>query len=162
MAGVDDRRFDVKDILSYGTYGWRVADCALPLIVIEDQANPRAGYIGRQAKSILNGVFYIKKGFSFERDKLSHSYETRVWSIPVVIITQSVVLLQGIFDQARETFDRYTKPTADTPWSTSTYGTSTTYNYAGIEAGDVDDRINVYALDCTVYLKETFVDVKVS
>ena len=160
MAGVDDRRYDVKDILDRATYGW-IAAPAKPALIVKDRDHPLSAYIGRQAQSIANGVFYIKD-MSFERNKLSDKYETRVWSFNCIIISESFVLLQGLFDQARETFDRYTNKTANTPFSTSTLGTSTTYIYAGIEAGDLDERPNRYALDCKVYLKEQFVSVVVA
>lgn len=161
MAGVDDRRFDVKDILDRATYGW-VAPPTKPLLQVEDKDNPRSAYIGRSAHTVAGGVFLIQKDSSFEREKHSVKYETRVWSFPCIIISESHILLQGLFDQARETFDRYTNPTANTPFSTSTLGTSTTYRYAGIEKADTDERLSKYAMDTIVYLQEQFVDVKVS
>ena len=161
MAGVDDRRYDVKDILDRATYGW-VAPPTKPTLVVEEVDNPRGAYIGRDIQTPTNGVIYIKKDYSFDRRKHSEYVETRVWSFPVMLIAQSHILLQGLFDQARETFDRYTQPSANTPFSTSTLGTSTTYTYAGIEKGSVDDRHSKYIMDCIVYLKESFVDVKVA
>ena len=161
QVAVDDRRFDVKDILDKATYGW-VAPPTKPTIIVEDRANPRSAYIGKKAKYVTNGVFFIKKDWDYDRTKHSDYYETRLWIFPCIIISESMILLQGLFDQARETFDRYTQPSANTPWSTSTHGTSTTYKYAGIEKGTVDDRITHYALDCIVHLLEQFVDVKVA
>ena len=160
MVGVDDRRYDVKDILDRATYGW-IAAPAKPALIVKDRDHPLSAYIGRQARSVAGGVFYIKD-MSFDRNKHCDEVETRIWSFNCIIISESFVLLQGLFDQARETFDRYTKPTANTPFSTSTLGTSTTYTYAGIEKGDLDERPNRYALDCTVYLQEGFADVKVA
>ena len=162
MAGVDDRRFDVKDILDRATYGW-VAPPAKPTLIVEDTANPRGAYLGNYAPACPDGgVFLIKKKYSFEREKHSTLYETRVWSFDCVIISQSHILLQGLFDQAREVFDRYTHPTANTPFSTSTLGTSTTYTYAGIENGDISEKQNRYELDCKVYLREQFVSVVIA
>jgi hypothetical protein len=161
MVGVDDRRFDVKDILDKATYGW-VAPPTKPTLVVEDTTYPRKSYLGKAAPTIAGGVFFIKKKYSFERRKHSYYHETRVWTFPCVIISQSHILLQGLFDQARETFDRYTTPSANTPFSTSTLGTSTTYTYAGIEKGDVSEKANRYELDCMVYLREQFVSVVVA
>jgi len=161
MAGVDDRRFDVKDILDRATYGW-VAPPNKPTLIVEDKANPRSAYIGKYATVPDNGVFFIKKDYSFEREKHSTKYETRVWTFPVIIISQSHILLQGIFDQTRETFDRYTNPTANTPFSTSTLGTSTTYHYAGIEKSTTVSELPKYAMDAVVYLSEQFVSVVIA
>ena len=158
---VDDRRFDVKDILDRATYGW-VAPPTKPTLVVEDIGNTRGSYIGRDAHIPDNGVVFIKKDCSFERRKLSAYHEHRVWMFPIIIIGQSHILLQGMFDQARETFDRYTQPSANTPFSTSTLGTSTTYRYAGIEKSDTVSDISKYAMDCVVYLSEFGVSVKVA
>lgn len=161
MAGVDDRRFDVKDILDRATYGW-VSPPTKPTLIVENKENRRGSYLGKSAPTTAGGVFYIKKDVSFEREKYGPKYETRVWSFPCVIIDESHILLQGLFDQARETFDRYTNPTANTPFSTSTLGTSTTYRYAGIEKGDVSEKTNRYELDTIVYLQEQFVSVVIA
>lgn len=161
MAGVDDRRFDVKDILDRATYGW-IAPPTKPTLVVEDIQNPRGVYIGKHAHIPDNGVIVIKKDYTFERNKLSDYYETRVWSFPIIIISQSHILLQGMFDQCRETFDRYTQPSTNTPFSTSTLGTSTTYKYAGLEKSLTVDTLPKYAMDAIVYLKEEFVSVKVA
>ena len=161
MAGVDDRRFDVKDILDRATYGW-IAAPVKPLLQIEDVDYPRVKYIGRDADVPDNGVIFIKKDYTFERTKHSEKYETRVWSFPIIIISQSHILLQGIFDQCREVFDRYTNPSANTPFSTSTLGTSTTYRYAGIERSITVSELPKYAMDAIVFLSEQFVSVVVA
>lgn len=161
MAGVDDRRFDVKDILDRATYGW-VAPPTKPLLQIESEENPKGAYIGRSVVVPDGGVIFIKKDYEFERVKDGVKYENRVWAFPVIIISQNHILLQGIFDQAREVFDRYTNPTANTPFSTSTLGTSTTYDYAGIERSLTDPRITKYAMDAIVYLSELGVPVVVA
>ena len=161
MAGVDDRRFDVKDILDRATYGW-IAPPNKPSLVVEDEDNPKSASIGRSVVAPDDGVFFIKKDFSFERVKRSDYKENRVWAFPCIIISQSHILLQGLFDQSRETFDRYTRRSANTPFSTSTLGTSTTYDYAGIEKSDTDPGIVKYAMDVIVYLKEELVDVVVA
>lgn len=161
MAGVDDRRFDVKDILDRATYGW-IAAPTKPALIVEDKANPRGAYIGKYITVPDNGVFLIKKDYTFEREKECEYYETRVWAFPCIIISQSHILLQGMFDQAREVFDRYTQPSANTPFSTSTLGTSTTYNYAGIEKADTVSELPKYAMDTIVYLREIGVSVVVA
>jgi hypothetical protein len=106
---IDDRRFDVKDILDKATYGW-VAPPTKPTLVVEDITHPRGAYLGKAAPTKAGGVFFIKKEYSFERKKYNEYYEDRLWAFPCVIISQSHILLQGLFDQARETFDRYTQP----------------------------------------------------
>ena len=161
MAGVDDRRFDVKDILDRATYGW-IAAPTKPALIVEDRANPRGAYIGKNATVPDNGVFLIKKDYTFERNKITVGYETRVWAFPCIIIGQSHILLQGLFDQAREVFDRYTNPTANTPFSTNTLGTSTTYDYAGIERSITVAELPKYAMDTIVYLAEHCVCVVVA
>lgn len=158
---VDDRRYDVKDILDRATYGW-VAPPTKPALIVEDVDNPRGRYVGRQANCPDGGVIFIKKNYSFERTKHTNFFETRVWSLPIIIVSQSHILLQGLFDQSRETFDRYTNPTANTPFSTSTLGTSTTYNYAGIEKSEAVSELPKYAMDAIVYLTERCQSVKVA
>ena len=157
MVGVDDRRFDVKDILDRVTIGW-VTPPNKPTLIVEDRDNPSSGFFGRQARSVANGVFFIKKDWDFERDKRCPTYENRLWDFPCMILSESMILLQGLFDQAREVFDRYT----DTPWSTSTLGTSNTYDYAAIEKGTVDPRDPYYVMECRVLLLEELVAVVIA
>jgi hypothetical protein len=61
----------------------------------------------------------------------------------------------------REVFNRYTHPTANTPFSTSTRGTSTTYDEARIDTGNVSPRHPYFVMDVTVLLKETVRDVTI-
>ena len=68
MAGVDDRRFDVKDILDRATYGW-IAPPTKPRLQIEDVDCPKTFFIGRDANVPDDGVFFIKKDYSFDRNK---------------------------------------------------------------------------------------------
>ena len=155
---VDDRHLDVHDILDKATYGW-VAPPTKPQIYVMDRSHSMDSL---ENLTRSGGVIIIHNNYSFERDKLCNSYETRVWSFPITIISQSDVLLQGLFDQCRETFDRYTNPTANTPFSTGTLGTGTTYNYAGIEKADQRHSDASHIMDCIVYLREQFVSVKIS
>lgn len=167
MAGVDDRRFDVKDILDRATYGW-VTPPNKPLLIVEgtagtagDRPAVRGDFIGESKGSIADGVIFIKKDYTYNRDKLTPLHETVVWEFSCIVIAESNILLQGIFDQMREVFDRYTNPSANTPFSTSTLGTSTTYDEALIDSGTVDIR-KQYVMDVTVFLKETVRDVKIA
>ena len=160
MAGVDDRHYDVKDILDRATYGW-VAPPNKPTFVVEDRDNPRSGYFSATCPD--DGIIIICKDYTFDTEILSESYyETRVWSFPCILIAQSAIKLQGMFDQMREVFNRYTRPTANTPFSTSTLGTSTTYSLAKIEKGTIDQRIPMWTMDVTVYLVERFAEVVVA
>jgi hypothetical protein len=155
MAGVDDRRFDVKDILDRATYGW-VSPPTKPTIIVEDIDNPFASV---WLRTITNGIIIIRKGNSFDRERLDLSlYENRVWTFPVTIITESAILLQGIFDQFREVFNRYTS----SPWSTSTLGTSTTYRKAEVDNAEWDERHPYWVIDCNVILIEQFVSVVIA
>jgi len=146
MAGVNDRKFDVKDILDKATTGW-VAPPNKPTLIVEDRQTELGLYLENCPD---NGAIVIRKNYTCTCEKLSPTYENRVWEFPIVIIGQSNILLQGIFDQAREVFDRYTSA----PWSTSTLGTSTTYSFAKIERAEGDSRIAKYVMDGTVYLAE--------
>ena len=154
MAGVDDRRYDVKDILDKATTGW-VAPPTKPLLTVEDVNNNWEGALGRM---VTNGEIFIKNDYYFHRNKLCSTYEDRVWEFPIAIIGQSSILLQGMFNQTREVFDRYTS----SPWSTSTLGTSTTYNYAGIERATKDPRLPKYVMECRVFLAEYGVAVVIA
>ena len=151
---VDDRHLDVHDILTKVTVGW-IAPPTEPEIILEDRDHTRKYY---ETHARTNGTILIHEEYTFERDKLHMNYETRVWSFPVTIYNESQILLQGTFDQAREVFDRYTV----TPHATGTLGTGTTYRYAGIEKGSQQKFSTVYALNCTVFLQEQFVDVKIA
>jgi hypothetical protein len=151
---VDDRHLDVHDILTKVTVGW-ITPPTEPEIILEDRDHSRAYY---ETHARTNGTILIHQEYSYEREKHSVEYETRVWAFPITIYNESSILLQGTFDQAREVFDRYTV----TPHATGTLGTGTTYSYAGIEKGEQQKFPFVYALNCTVYLREQFVAVKIA
>lgn len=163
MAGVDDRHFDVKDILDRATYGW-VVPPNKPTLIVEDKDNPRTAYVGRQPRPVPDdGIIIIRKDYTFETEVLKESYyETRVWQFPIMLLAQSAIKLQGMFDQAREVFNRYTRPSANTPFSTSTLGTGTTYSLARIERGTIDERHPLWVMETTVFLVERFVAVVVA
>jgi hypothetical protein len=149
MVATDDRRYDVYDILDKVTVGW-ISPPTKPTIKIEDRQAPYEAYSGRGAFNLTNGVILIRKGVEFDRERLTPLHETRVWHCPVVIITESGILLQGIFDQMREVFNRYT----NSPWSTSTLGTSTTYDKVELDSASQDERHPHWAMNCTVLLVE--------
>ena len=158
---VDDRHLDVIDIITKVTTGW-IAPPTEPVQVLEGRFHTEEAYLTRGKDG---GVIIVKRNYTFEREKLSGTYETRVWTIPIVIIApqtategNSLVLLQGLFDQCREVFDRYTSA----PWATGTLGTGTTYTYAGIEKGVIRDLSQAAVMDCMVYLKEQFVSVVIA
>lgn len=151
---VDNRKLDVKDILTKVTTGW-IAPPTEPELVMISTNNPLPSELASQR---ANGTIAMKKNYSFRREKLSRTRENRVWEFPISIIGTSEVNLQGLFDQAREVFDRYTS----SPWATGTLGTGTTYDYAGIEAGDEDERLPAYVMDATVFLAEYIVPVVIA
>jgi hypothetical protein len=158
---VDDRHLDVWDILTKVTTGW-VTPPTEPQIVLESRFQSLDAYINR---GIDNGVIVIHRVYTFDREKHSRLYETREWAIPISIIApqtttegQSLVLLQGIFDQCREVFDRYTS----SPWATGTLGTGTTYTYTGIETANIRDFPQAAVMECQVILKEQFVSVVIA
>lgn len=151
---VDNRKLDVKDILTKVTTGW-IAPPTEPELVMISNVNPLPAEFGKHR---TNGTIAMKKNYSFDREKLSSTYENRIWSFPIMIVGNSEVNLQGLFDQAREVFDRYTSA----PWATGTLGTGTTYSYAGIERADEDERLPAYVMDATVILAEYFASVVIA
>lgn len=152
---VDDRKLDVWDILTKVTTGWDAGAITEPGIVIISNVNT---WESERKKNPDNGTIAIRKNYTFRRVKLAPTRENRLWSFPISIVAQSEVILQGIFDQAREVFDRYTSA----PWATGTLGTGATYSYAGIEAAAEDDRLPSYVMDATVFLAEYIVKVVIA
>ena len=156
--GTNQRKYDVKDILHKATTGW-ITPPNKPTMHFESPVYPYEGAIHTIQP---DGCIFIRDGYDFNREKLSKKYENRIWTFTIIIIDADDTKVQGVFDQAREVFDRYTSA----PWSTSTLGTSTTYDYAGIEkAGHEHDRhgtIHAHTTTCTVTLAEMFVDVVIA
>lgn len=151
---VDNRKLDIQDILDKATTGW-IIQPSKPTFIMESDVNTRRSELN---KSRDNGTIFISKDYEYTSEKLSPTYENRIWTFPCIIISQSEVLLQGIFDQMREVFDRYTS----VPWATGTLGTGTTYSYARLEKGDEDPRTKKYVMDVTVILAEFCVPVVIA
>jgi hypothetical protein len=142
---IDNRKLDIKDILDKATTGW-IAPPTKPVLIMESDVNTRKSELTKSA----GGRILILKNYEFTSEKLSPTRENRIWTFPCMIISQSEVLLQGIFDQMREVFDRYTSA----PWATGTLGTGTTYSYARLVKGSEDPRLPKYVMDVTVILCE--------
>ena len=153
---VDNRALDVKDILTKVTTGW-ITPPNEPVLVMEDHDNQRGSYLGRVPSVTVpdNGFIFIKQDWDYDREKITNTHANRLWRFPIAIISQSAIKLQGVFDQTREVFDRYTSA----PWSTGTLGTGTTYQYAGVENGKRDFRNGRYIIDCEVLLLESIAAV---
>ena len=155
---VDNRALDVKDILDKATTGW-ITPPNKPKLVMESIENRRGSYLGRTPATVPDdGIIFIKQDWVKEREKLGDLVENRLWRMPISIISQTAIKLQGVFDQAVETFDRYTSA----PWSTSTLGTGAIYRRAGIDHARRDFRNGRYIIDCDVLLLEQFEDVKIA
>ena len=131
-----NRKDDLIDIWSKdpsdGTAGWQ-APPTEPIFIIEDDDHTLDGYLDEPP---TNGIILIQDK-KFERERHSATYENRVQNINCAIIMVDEDGLEDIFDQAREVFDRYN----DAPWSTSALGTSTTYSYVAIDAGEEDVNV---------------------
>lgn len=162
MAGVNDRTYDVIDILDLETLvggagtekGWR-APPDKPELFVE---NRNLTYQSHHCNPEDAGAICVRKGYSYDRERLSLTYENRVWTFEIAIMSVSGVLLQGLLDQAREVFDRYNS----SPWATSTLGTGTTYSYAGIEDVTHHEEFWKYHSHCKVILVEQCVPVVIA
>lgn len=143
---VDNRKLDIKDILNKATTGW-ITPPNKPTLVMESTVNTRNSELN---KTRDDGTIFIRKDYDYTSEKLCATYENRIWTFPCIIIAQNEVSLQGIFDQMREVFDRYTSA----PWATGTLGTGTTYNYARVVKGSEDPRLPKYVMDCQIILCE--------
>ena len=144
--GSTDRHYDIKDILDKAGTGW-IADPAKPTLIIEDYQNSWNTCITGYLRFI-----HIKQEYTKETDKLSFTREHRYWNFTVEIKCQSSVDLQNTFDQMEEVFARYT----NTPWSTSTLGTGTTYDKAEVISSTQDPRLNtvLFVMKCDILLSE--------
>lgn len=158
--GTADKLYDVKDILHKATTGW-ITPPNKPGMIVETRSVTYAGIIHQ---TVTDGAIFTHMKYDFTREKISLTYENRIWTFDISIIAQSMALLQPMFDQAREVFDRYTS----SPWSTATLGTGTTYDYAGIEKASHphkmhDGRVTTtHTLDCVVTLAELGVPVVIA
>jgi hypothetical protein len=132
--------------------GWQEAPTQ-PLCVLESKENPLKAYIN---DTRTNGVILFRKKLEFKSYKLSETYETRVWTLPIVIMSESEILLDAIFDQLRETINRYT----DAPFATDTNGI--TYSRADLEEGKMDENLYHVAMDCNIILTEQFTSVVIA
>lgn len=152
------RKDDVLDLFDKAATGW-IAPPTKPILVVESKKYTVAGFLKRPP---TDGVIVVKKKYKREREKLSLVLENRVWNFPCVIILPEDDTLQLVFDQAVEVADRYT----NAPWSTSALGTSTTYDFAGVEEGIQDERAQqqrpVFVMDIIVQLAEFVVPVKIA
>ena len=79
-----------------------------------------------------------------------------MWNFPCIIICRTSDNLQDVFDQVRETFDRYT----DAPFATDT--NSNTYTRADIQEGIQDPRLPKFVIEVTVQLSELFSSVVIA
>jgi hypothetical protein len=131
--------------------GWQEAPTQ-PLCVLESKENPLKAYIN---DTRTNGVILFKKKLGFKSNHHG-TRETRVWTLPIVIMSESEILLAAIFDQLRETINRYT----DDPFATDTNGI--TYTRADLEQGDMDENLYHVAMDAVIILTEQFAEITIA
>jgi len=132
--------------------GWQT-DPAVPTMVLESQTNTLHSYIYNCPD---NGVIVVKKEYDWDPEKLSPTKENRIWTFNVVLINQSETLLDAMFDQFVEVFDRYTSA----PFATDT--NSITYSYARVVKGVQDPRLPKFVMDCQIILCEFLSDVVIA
>jgi hypothetical protein len=132
--------------------GWQTAP-NIPRVVVENQDDPVGPYIYNPPD---DGVIIVKKHYNFESEKLSPTYENRVWTFKVVIIASTDANLELMITQCREVFDRYT----DSPWSTDT--NSVTYDYARLIHGDTVEDINSWVFDGWIQLAQLVTSVVIA
>jgi len=148
------KKDDIIDILKKTTTGWQIPP-AKPIILKCDKDHTVPAYAKKGTPSIL-----IKKGDTYgdELQNVEETLENREAIIRLAVIDKNDDNLYLLMQQMKEVYDRYNSA----PWSTSSLGTSTTYELVEIISAVEDERLNWFVIDCEIRLLEELVSVVIA